>query len=334
MRKDAKGEKTGRGGREARGGKERTESPAPADRATQIRARLDEEAKQQARLQGRFMDMQRLLIRYASERFLYRLGQSPLENAFILKGALVLAIYTPDELRSTRDADFLVFGHYTREEMKEALTAICAKVSDDGLVFDPTGITVEEAGADRGYTGYTVKIPVRLGASPCNLSLDLAFGEAVTPPNAPRVEYPSLLDLPKPLVRVYPLPTVIAEKFQIIVDLSISNGRLKDYYDLYQIAQRCEIEGPVLRDAILATFGRRKTAIPTETPRGLGPDYYDSKRWKTEWPNWLRSLALPKSANLEAYCQVIADLLMPVARAAAADEAFSMVWREGAWHEQ
>src|SRR5438105_3040012 len=85
----------------------------PSARAQEIRRLLDAERRKS----GRFMDMQRLLGRYALERFFYRLGTSPYADKFILKGALLLAIYLPDEYRSTRDGDLLARGYYTRQTL-------------------------------------------------------------------------------------------------------------------------------------------------------------------------------------------------------------------------
>ncbi len=50
------------------------------------------------------------LIRFATERFLYRLSQSPHRDRFVLKGASLFAIWTGRPHRPTRDVDFLSFG--------------------------------------------------------------------------------------------------------------------------------------------------------------------------------------------------------------------------------
>src|SRR5712692_2653935 len=122
------------------------------------------------------------------------------------------------------------------------LQEVCNISNDDGLILPPANIEIREAGTDREYLGYIAIIPAGLGGSNCNVHLDICFGDAITP-TPPLVEYPSLLNLPKPRIKVYPLETLIAEKFQAIVRLGMSNTRLKDYDDLANIADSCELQG-------------------------------------------------------------------------------------------
>ena len=51
-----------------------------------------------------------ILIRYALERFLYRLGRSIHKGRFILKGAMLFAAWTDQPHRPTRDLDLLGIG--------------------------------------------------------------------------------------------------------------------------------------------------------------------------------------------------------------------------------
>ena len=44
---------------------------------------------------------------FALERFLYRLGQSPYRDQFVLKGALMFTAWRSPSLRPTRDIDLL-----------------------------------------------------------------------------------------------------------------------------------------------------------------------------------------------------------------------------------
>lgn len=300
--------------------------PDPDTRAKEIRLLL-ESAR---RTEGGYQDMQRLLIRYSTERFLYRLGRSRFGDRFILKGAMLLEIYVPDSHRKTRDADFLLFGEYSPDGLKGTLAEICGAEHDDGLTFNPSGITVQNAGATREYPGYAARIPVRLGASNCDILLDIGFGEAVTPP-ARRITYPSVLPLPRPELRVYALETVIAEKFQAMVHLSVSNSRLKDYHDLAQVARTCTVDGRTLCEAITATFARRRTPIPTETPTGLSPPYFASKQRQSDWRGFLKKQALSKGTSLEEACRQIEAMVMPAARASAEGQTLKATWREKRW---
>jgi hypothetical protein len=296
------------------------------ERAKEIRNLLDA----QRRKSPGYQDMQRLLNRYATERFLYRLGQSRFENLFVLKGAMLLAIYLPDAFLTTQEVEFLLSGAFTQERLKQTLREVCAIKHEDGLTFPRAGISVQAGGSDREAPGCSAVIPARLGASNCNIHLEIRFGEAVTP-SAQRITFPSLLDLPRPELRAYTLETVVAEKFQAIVHLGMSNTRLKDYHDLAEIARYNRFDGELLRRAMIAAFERRRTPIPIETPLGLGSLFFGSKQRQTDWRAFLKRHGLSKRLALEDVCRYIEVLVMPVAQACVGEEILLSTWRQGAW---
>ena len=76
-----------------------------------------------------------------------------------------------------------------------------------------------------------------LDSAKITFQVDIGFGDAVFP-GAEVATVPSFLDLPEPELNVYPVYTVIAEKFQAMVMLGIANSRIKDLYDLWVIASR------------------------------------------------------------------------------------------------
>ena len=104
------------------------------------------------------------------------------------------------------------------------------------------------------------------------VNVDVGFGDA-TEPAAEWLDYPVLLDMPAPRLRGYARETVVAEKFQAVVDLGMANSRMKDYYDLWIISQAFEIDPTRLAGAISATFARRGTPIPDRVPDGLSPTF-------------------------------------------------------------
>lgn len=70
-----------------------------ANHAASVRARLLNRFQQT----GGTFDF--LLRRYAGERFLYRLGESPYRNELVLKGAALFALWGGPLYRPTRDLD-------------------------------------------------------------------------------------------------------------------------------------------------------------------------------------------------------------------------------------
>lgn len=113
---------------------------------------------------------------------------------------------------------------------------------------------------DANYAGVRVNLAAMLDGARSQVQVDIGYGDAVTP--APEdVEYPVILaEFDAPRLRAYPRYTVVAEKFEAICSLGLPNTRLKDYFDLWILAQHSDFDGETLHRAIGATFERRGTA--------------------------------------------------------------------------
>jgi hypothetical protein len=94
-------------------------------------------------------------------------------------------------------------------------------------------------------------------------------------------------DFQAPTLRVYPVYTVIAEKYQAMVMLGQANSRMKDFFDLAVIARRTELDGATLATAIAATFARRQTALPTERPLALTQQFSEDAAKLRQWQAFL-----------------------------------------------
>lgn len=241
--------------------------------AASVRARLLNVAKAQE------SDFNQVLVRFALERILYRLTQSPHADRFLLKGALLFTLWYDMPHRATRDADLLGFGASDLESVAQVFREIAAIAVDDGIVFDPASVTVEEIRKEAGYGGVRVVIAGELAKARCKTQIDVGFGDAVTPGPVDSV-YPVLLnDLPAPRLRAYPIYTVVAEKLHAIALLGMTNSRVKDYFDLSVLLERETLDADLLAQAIKATFERRGMAVPAELPVGLTDEFaHDASR--------------------------------------------------------
>lgn len=250
-------------------------------RVASIRARLLQLAK------ARGEDFNLILTRYALERFLYRLSLAPAREAYWLKGAMLFDLWFDVPHRPTRDADFLGFGPMDVEELTSTVREICIITVDDGMVFDPTSITVEEIREDARYGGLRVRLRGKLGNARSTLQLDVGYGDAVRPGPEEAV-YPTLLDdQPAPCLLVYPRASVVAEKLEAIVSLGMANSRMKDFFDLRALAREGTLEVEQLVDAIAATFERRGTEVPLALPLGLSDEFaYDAGK-RAQWRAFL-----------------------------------------------
>ena len=107
--------------------------------------------------------------------------------------------------------------------------------------------------------------------------MDIGYGDAITTGSV-EIDYPSLFGLAEPRLKAHPPETVVAEKFQGLVELGMLNSRMKDFFDLWAIAGAFNFDGAVLACAIKTTFDRRGTPLPTETPITLTPAFAEEKQ--------------------------------------------------------
>jgi hypothetical protein len=131
-----------------------------------------------------------------------------------------------------------------------------------------------------------------------------------------------------PRLKAYPPETVLAEKFQAMTALGIANSRMKDFFDIWAIANTFAFEGPVLAEAIAATFARRETEPPAEPPLALSAAFADAKQ--AQWTAFLRrtDIALAPEPFPDIQAQ-IAALMIPPAQAVAGGQGFDQQWTPG-----
>ena len=252
------------------------------DLAASVRARLLNLAKAEQ------TDFNAVLVRYALERFLYRLGQSAHADHFVLKGAMLFNLWYAMPHRPTRDVDLLGFGASDLKSIAQTFREIVSVASADGMIFDPASVVVDEIRKNAGYAGARVLVSAELARARCKVQVDIGFGDAVTP-GPVDATYPVLLaDFAAPQLRTYPAYTVVAEKLHAMVLLGMTNSRVKDYLDVWILLEREVLDATVLATAIAATFNRRSTAVPTALPIGLSDEFSADASRRALWAAFLK----------------------------------------------
>jgi hypothetical protein len=292
--------------------------------AASIRQRL----LNHARAHGRSFEL--VLTRFGIERLLYRLGRSPHRDEFVLKGAMLFQAWTEVPDRPTRDLDLLGRGDDSIEHLASVFRAICAHVADeDGLVFDAGSVRGAEIRENQAYGGVRLTLTAHLAGARIPLQVDIGFGDVVTA-GPVEIEFPTLLDLPAPVLSAYSRESVVSEKYQALVDLGIANTRLKDFFDLYVLSDRFAFDGSALAEAIRATFGRRETALPHGVPTGLSDEFARDRGKQAQWSAFVRKGRLEGAPEtLEAVILGLREFLLPPTGALRAGEPFARTWVPG-----
>jgi predicted nucleotidyltransferase component of viral defense system len=299
----------------------------PRNVAASVRQRLMNLARAQNE------DFQLVLTRYALERLLYRLSQSEHRDVFVLKGAMLFELWGDQPHRPTRDLDLLGHGENSIPRFERIFREVCKlAVEEDGLVFKAESVRGDTIKEDQEYEGLRLKLDCRLENARIPVQIDIGFGDVVTPA-ATEVTYPVLLDFPAPVLPAYSRESVVAEKFQAMVKLGIANSRMKDFYDLWVLARQFEFQGPVLCQAIQATFERRRTPVPADVPMALSSEFSEDRRKQTQWRAFIGKGKLDTGGvGLNEVVVTLHGFLMPAAQAIVAGELLGMVWSApGSW---
>lgn len=280
--------------------------------------------------EGTGQDYNVVLTRYCLERLLYRLSVSKHREKFILKGAMLFAVWQGSPHRQTRDLDLLGFGDSSQEELKQVFRDFCnEEVDDDGVTFDPDGITTGAIRDDAEYGGVRVKLIAHIGVARIPLQVDVGFGDALTP--LPQEEsYPSLLDMPAPVLRCYARETVVAEKLSAIIKLGSINTRFKDYFDLLFLSERFDFDGALLCEAIEATLKRRGWLdIATAKPDGLAESFGVDPLRRKQWEGFCEKSNLDESRSLAEVVQHVAAFVLSPLQSITKGVSFTKRWTAG-----
>ena len=276
------------------------------------------------------VDVNLVLTRFATERLLYRLSRSPHAERFVLKGALLMLVWFGEAVRPTRDADLLGSGDLSDEALVDIFRDVCAvKVEPDAMTYLQDSIRLAAIRAEDVYGGRRLTLIAQLGSARLRVQIDVGLGDAVSPPPE-WLDYPSLLDLPRPRLRAYRRETVIAEKVRAMVVLGTKNSRLRDFFDVYMLAKSHPFNGELLVGAMQATFERRRTAIPEELPVALTSEFAAMREKQTQWRAFLRKNGLGSApSEFGQVTKSLAEFLGPVINAAGDEAPLAKTWKPG-----
>lgn len=294
---------------------------APKDLAASVRQRLLNVARSNGE------DFNAILLRFATERLLFRLSRSSHSRRLVLKGAWLFHAWNLQR-RGTRDVDFLGFGEGTVEAVEAMFREIAATVVEpDGVTFHPETLRVDEIRDGARYPGIRVRMEARVGAARVSTQIDVGFGDAmITGPEV--IELSPLLPFPAPRLLAYSAETAAAEKLEAIVRFGIVTTRFKDFFDLQVIANERRLDGRILRDQIRETFARRGTELPEDLPDGLADRFAQDPDSLRQWAAFVaRSGSEGADGDDFGACVArVRQLVLPPLGAAATDVSFTGRW--------
>ncbi|MDO4339144.1 MAG: nucleotidyl transferase AbiEii/AbiGii toxin family protein [Eubacteriales bacterium] len=248
-----------------------------ADIGASVLARL----KNKARESGR--SYQLCLQLFCQEEFLRRLEKSKYAENLVLKGGLFIYSVTNFDSRVTVDVDFLLRRiPNTPEQLRMLLEEIIScDTGNDFVTFEIKSIA--PIAIAKKYAGIGAALIARIKNTRTPFSIDFGVGDVIVPKQEKRRIPTQLADFTAPVVNTYSIETTVAEKLDAILSLMEFSSRMKDYYDIYYLANKFDFDGKTLSEALSKTFANRKhrfTFEQFEQVIGFGGDVTMQKKWK------------------------------------------------------
>lgn len=289
-----------------------------ADVAASVLARL----KNKAQISGR--SYQLCLQLFCQEEFLRRLEKSKYSDNLVLKGGLFIYTLTDFDSRVTVDVDFLLRQMpNTPEQLKTVLEEIIATPTGNDFITFEIKDVVPIAVAKK-YAGIGASIVARIKNTKTPFSIDFGVGDVIVPKQEKRKIPTQLSDFDAPTVNTYSLETTIAEKIDAILSLMEFSSRMKDYYDIYYLANKFDFDGKILTEALKKTFANRGhnfTVEQFEQVLTFGNDDAMQKKWKA----FCKKIDT-KTDDFNAVLRTIKKFLTEPYKAAVADIKYTKIW--------
>ena len=289
-----------------------------ADIAASVLARL----KNRAQISGR--SYQLCLQLFCQEEFLRRLEKSKYAENLVLKGGLFIYSLTDFDSRVTVDVDFLLRQMpNTPEQLKTVLEEIIATpTGNDFITFEIKDVA--PIAVAKKYAGIGASVVARIKNTRTPFSIDFGVGDVIVPKQEKRKIPTQLSDFDAPTVNTYSLETTIAEKIDAILSLMEFSSRMKDYYDIYYLANKFDFDGKILTEALKKTFANRGhnfTVEQFEQVLTFGSDDTMQKKWKA----FCKKIDT-KTDDFNAVLRTIKNFLTEPYKAAVADIKYTKIW--------
>jgi predicted nucleotidyltransferase component of viral defense system len=224
--------------------------------------------KNKAQMEG--IAFQQLLNLFFQEEFIRRLAQSNHRDQLILKGGFLLYSISDFTTRPTVDADYLLRNHSNELKSVEKLVQTILNEKSDNEFMHIEIRNIESMIEGNEYHGVRVNLIGIMGKTRTPFSIDFGVGDTIVPLAVART-LPVLLEgFKKPTILTYSLESTISEKLDAIIRFMEANGRMKDFYDIYYLANTFEFEGRKIQKAIFETFSKRGTLYEEDSIQVIG----------------------------------------------------------------
>ena len=296
-----------------------------ADIAASVLARLKNKAAESGR------SYQLCLQLFCQEEFLRRLEKSKYAENLVLKGGLFLYSLTDFDSRVTVDVDFLLRKiSNTPEQLRGILEEIIAvHTGNDFVAFEIKDVA--PIAVAKKYAGIGVSIVARIKNTRTPFGIDFGVGDVIVPKQEKRKIPTQLDDFVAPTVNTYSIETTGAEKIDAILSLMEFSSRMKDYYDIYYLANKFDFDGATLTEALKKTFENRGHSFTIEQFEQV-MSFDNDEAMQKKWKAFVRKIDI-KTDDYSTVLKTIKVFLTKPFTAAVGGKEFTPKWsaNNGEW---
>ncbi len=289
-----------------------------ADMAASVLARLKNKAAENGRSYPLCLQL------FCQEEFLRRLEKSKYAENLVLKGGLFLYSLTDFDSHVTVDVDFLLRRMpNTPEQLNAILEEIIAtETGNDFITFEIKDIA--PIAVAKKYAGIGASLVARIKNAKTPFNIDVGVGDVIVPKQEKHKIPTQLSDFDAPTVNTYSVETTIAEKIDAILSLMEFSSRMKDYYDIYYIANKFNFDGKVLSEALRKTFTNREHSFTAEQFEQVISFVNDAAMQK-KWKAFVRMINT-KTEDYSTILKTIQNFLEKPFTAAVGGKTFTKKW--------
>lgn len=291
-----------------------------------VLARLKNKSKQS----GKSLQLHMQL--FCQEELLRRISKSSYKENFVLKGGLLIYTLSGFEGRATVDMDFLLRHiENSMENVQKVVDEIInIETGNDYITYEVTGC--EKISVDKKYNGVSIQLIARIANTRTPLHMDFGIGDVIVPESETRKVMTQLDNFEEVDIATYSLESMVAEKFDAILQRFELTSRMKDFYDIYYIGSSFDFKGEVLLSAIRDTVHNRGTVLEIDSfdrIDNLRNNEVILKRWSAFQKKF--SIDLSFEEAIEFLDVFLRDILYAIA----SDSEFSRVWvsKEQRWQK-
>ena len=209
------------------------------------------------------------------------------------------------------------------DSMKQVFQKVFSIEVDDALRFDVENITIKNITEFKEYHGLNVSTVAYLDRTRIPISIDIGFGDIVYPEKV-KMDFPALLNMDSPILYAYSRESIIAEKYEAIIQLGYGNGRLKDFYDIYLLSKNFDFDGETLKEAVRETLEHRKT-IPDDSSL-YEDDFINDPLLSSRWDTFKKQKQAFDTLSFKETIIFIRKFMFPIIKSIKDDSSFEQHW--------